>query len=82
MQGQPLQGAQKSGLTWLDQMISELIGSNHWAPAQSKAMIVPLTVTLRWDAVDLKRTESSKAQATYLPLHGLDRADMGQVSCC
>ena len=59
----------QKGVTWLKETLSSCIGTNADAVDRSKNLVVPITVTTRWESLDLKYTETGKAQSTYLPMH-------------
>lgn len=64
-------------LTWLKELLSEVIETS--GTAKSKNLAVPVCVTTRWEAVDLRWTETGNALATYLPMHVLTLAQTEAV---
>jgi hypothetical protein len=70
---------QLQGLTWLQELLSELISTNNSAPADCNDLALPVTVSVRLDAVNLRWTPSGKAKATYLPVRLLTPAQAHAV---
>ncbi|BDA47434.1 hypothetical protein COCOBI_10-2820 [Coccomyxa sp. Obi] len=56
-------------VTWLKQFLSQIINTNSSADAMTLSLAVPLTVTIKWNSIDLTWTASGMAKSVYLPMH-------------
>jgi hypothetical protein len=70
----------QEGTTWIQEFLSALINSNNTSQLHSNDLVLPVTVSVRLDAVTLRWTQSGEALATYLPVHALTYSQTHEVN--